>query len=115
VEGFFQRADGRDLLPDEVPGAELAMEGKGFEGICDVAGSGRAKVKDNEAGAHSGSGFQGGERVTFRKAAGGGAGIGKFIGIRVGPEEFDRHGTKIVEDIDPRGSGRLAFCEDSGP
>ena len=53
--------------------------------------------------------------MAFRKAAGGGAGIGKFVSIRMGAEEFDRHGTKIVKDIDPRGLGRLAFCEDSGP
>ena len=53
--------------------------------------------------------------MAFRKAAGGGAGIGKFVSIRMGAEEFDRHGTKIVKDIDPGGLGRLAFCEDSGP
>jgi len=102
-------------LPDEVSAAELALEGKRFEGISDVAGSGRAKVKDNEAGAHTGSGFQGGERVAFRKAAGGGAGIGKFVGIGVGADEFDRHRAKIVEDIDPGGLGRLAFRKDPGP
>ena len=53
--------------------------------------------------------------MAFRKAAGGGAGIGKFVGIRVGAEEFDGNGTKIVKDIDPRGLGRLALCKNAGP
>jgi len=53
--------------------------------------------------------------VAFRKAAGGGAGIGKFVGIRVGAEEFDGNGTKIVKDIDPRCLGRLALCKNAGP
>jgi hypothetical protein len=115
VEGLFQRADDRDFLADESSGAELSLEGEGFEWIRNMAWTGGTEMEDNEAGAHGGGSFQGGEGVAFRKAAGVGAGIGKFIGIWVGAEEFDRHGTKIVEDIDPRGSGRLAFREDSGP
>ena len=53
--------------------------------------------------------------MAFRKAAGGGAGIGKFVGIRMGAEEFNWNGTKIVKDIDPRGLGRLALCKNAGP
>jgi len=115
MESLFQRADDRDFLADESPGAELSLEGKGFEWIRTMAWTGGTEMEDNEAGSHGGGGFQGGERVAFRKAAAGGAGIGKFIGIRVGAEEFDGNGTKIVKDIDPGGLGRLAFCEDSGP
>jgi len=115
VEGLFQCADGRDLLPDEGPGAELALEGKGFERIRNVAWTGGTEMEDHEAGADGGSGFQGGDGVALRKAAGGGAGIGKLVSIRVGAEEFDRHGTKIVKDIDPGGLRRLAFREDPGP
>jgi len=93
----------------------LALKGNGFEWIRNVTWTGGTEMEDNKAGAHTGSGFQGGEGVAFRKAAGGGAGIRKFIGIRVGAEEFDRHGTKIVKDIDPGGLRRLAFREDPGP
>ena len=53
--------------------------------------------------------------MAFRKAAGGGAGIGKFVSIRMGAEEFNWNGTKIVKDIDPRGLGRLALCKNAGP
>jgi hypothetical protein len=115
VEGLFQCADGRDLLPDEGPGAELALEGKGFERIRNVAWTGGTEMEDHEAGSDGGSGFQGGDGVALRKAAGGGAGIGKLVSIRVGAEEFDRHGTKIVEDIDSGGLDRLALCKNAGP
>lgn len=115
MESLFQRADDRDFLADESPGAELSLEGKGFEGIRNMAWTGGTEMEDNEAGAHGGGGFQGGEGVAFRKAAGCGAGIGKFIGIRVGAEEFNGNGAKIVEDIDPGGLRRLVFCEDPGP
>jgi len=57
VEGLFQCADGRDLLPDEGPGAELALEGKGFEGIRNMAWAGRTEMEDHEASAHGSGGF----------------------------------------------------------
>lgn len=115
VEGLFERADDRDFLADESPGAELAVQGKEFEGIRHVAWTDGTEMEDHEAGTHGCGGFQGGDGVAFRKASGGGAGIGKFVGIRMGAEEFDRHGTKIMEDINAWSLGRLAFCKDPGP
>ena len=43
----------------------MATEGKGFEGIDEVAGAGGAEVEDNEAGTDAGGGFEGSEGVSF--------------------------------------------------
>ena len=100
MKGFFERADGRYFFANVRAGSELACEGKGFEGIDEVAGAGGAEVEDNESGANAGGGFESGEGVTFGEAAGGGAGIGKFVGVGVGAQEFDWDGAKVVQDID---------------
>jgi len=100
VKGFFERADGGYFFANVRAGSELACEGKGFEGIDEVAGAGGAEVEDNVSGANAGGGFEGGEGVTFGEAAGGGAGIGKFVGVGVGAQEFDWDGAEIVQDID---------------
>ncbi len=65
-----------------------------------MAGAGGAKVEDNEAGTDAGGGFESGEGVSFGEAAGGGAWVGKLVGVRVGAQEFDWDGAKVVQDID---------------
>jgi len=100
VKGFFERANGGYFLANVRAGSELAGEGKGFEGIDEVAGAGGAEVEDNEAGADAGGGFEGSEGVPFGEAAGGGAGVGKLIGVGVGAQEFDWDGAEVMQDID---------------
>ena len=65
VKGFFERADGGYFFTNVRAGSELAGEGKGFEGIDKVAGTGGAEVKDDESGADAGGGFESGEGVAF--------------------------------------------------
>ena len=65
-----------------------------------MAGAGGAEVEDNEAGADAGGGFEGCEGVSFGEAAGGGAWVGKLIGVGVGAQEFDWNGAEVVQDID---------------
>ncbi len=100
MKGFFERADGGYFFANVRAGSELAGEGKGFEGIDEVAGAGGAKVDDNEAGTDAGGGFESGEGVSFGEAAGSGAWVGKLVGVRVGAQEFDWDGAEIVQDID---------------
>ena len=100
VEGFFERADGGYFLANVRSGSELACEGKGFEGINEVAWAGGAEVEDDEAGTDAGGGFESGEGVSFGEAAGGGAWVGKLIGVGVGAQEFDWDGAEVVQDID---------------
>ena len=50
LKGFFPSLDGGDFLADKGAGAELPCKGERFEGIVEVAGAGRAKVKNDEAG-----------------------------------------------------------------
>ncbi len=59
-----------------------------------------AEVEDDEAGTDAGGGFEGGKGVTFGEAAGGGAWVGKLVGVGVGAQEFDWDGAKVVQDID---------------
>jgi hypothetical protein len=100
VKSFFERADGGYFFTNVMAGSELAGEGKGFEGIYEVAGTGGAEVEDNEAGTDAGGGFESGEGVSFGEAAGSGAWVGKLVGVGVGAQEFDWDGTEIVQDID---------------
>jgi len=100
LKSFFERADGGYFFANVRAGSELAGEGKGFEGIDEVEGSGGAEVEDNEAGTDAGGGFEGSKRVSFGEAAGGGAWIGKLIGVGVGAQEFDWDGAEVVQDID---------------
>jgi hypothetical protein len=53
--------------------------------------------------------------VAFGKTAGGRAGIGKFVCVGVGAEEFDGDGTKVVKGIDLWGVGHFMFGQNSGP
>lgn len=80
----------------------MATQGKGFEGIDEVAGTGGAEVEDNEAGTDAGGGFESGEGVSFGEAASGRAWVGKLIGIGVGAQEFDWDGAEVVQDINSR-------------
>ncbi len=96
MKGFFERADGGYFFANVRAGSELAGEGKGFEGIDEVAGAGGAKVEDNEAGTDAGGGFESGEGVAFGEAAGGGAWVGKLVGVGGGAQEFDWDGAEIV-------------------
>jgi hypothetical protein len=57
-------------------------------------------VEDDKAGTDAGGGFEGGKGVAFGEPAGGGAGIGKLVGVGVGAQEFDWDGAEIVQDID---------------
>ena len=100
VEGFFERADGGYFLANVRSGSELACEGKGFEGINEVAWAGGAEVEDDESGTDAGGGFESGERVAFGEAPSGGSGIGKLVGVGVRAQEFDWDGAKVVQDID---------------
>lgn len=100
VKGFFERADGGYFLANVRSGSELAGEGKGFEGINEVAWAGGAEVEDDEAGTDAGGGFESGEGVAFGEAPSGGAGIGKLVGVGVGAQEFDWDGAEVVQDID---------------
>lgn len=100
VKGFFERADGGYFLANVRSGSELAGEGKGFEGINEVAWAGGAEVEDDEAGTDAGGGFESGEGVAFGEAPSGGSGIGKLIGVGVGAQEFDWDGAEVVQDID---------------
>ena len=65
-----------------------------------MAGAGGAEVEDNKAGADAGSGIERGEGVSFGEAAGGGAWVGKLIGVGVRAQEFDWDGAEVVQDID---------------
>ena len=65
MKSFFERADGGYFFANVRAGSELATEGKGFEGIDEVAGAGGAEVEDNEAGTDAGGGFEGSEGVSF--------------------------------------------------
>ena len=96
VEGFFERADGGYFLANVRSGSELACEGKGFEGINEVAWAGGAEVEDDEAGTDAGGGFESGEGVSFGEAAGGGSRVGKLIGVGMRAQEFDWDGAEIV-------------------
>ena len=100
VKGFFERANGGYFFANVRAGSELAGEGKGFEGIDKVAGTGGAEVKDDESGADAGGGFESGEGVAFGEAPSGGSGIGKLVGVGVRAQEFDWDGAKVVQDID---------------
>lgn len=100
VKGFFERADGGYFLANVRSGSELAGEGKGFEGINEVAWAGGAEVEDDEAGTDAGGGFESGEGVAFGEAPSGGSGIGKLVGVGVGAQEFDWDGAEVVQDID---------------
>lgn len=96
VKGFFERADGGYFFANVRAGSELAGEGKGFEGIDEVAGTSGAEVEDDEAGADAGGGFEGGEGVAFGEAPSGGSGIRKLVGVGVGAQEFDWDGAEVV-------------------
>ena len=100
MKGFFEDTDGGYFFANVRAGSELAIESEGFEGIGKVAGAGGAEVEDNEAGTDAGGGFEGGERVSFGEATGGGAWVRKLIGIGVGAQEFDWDGAEVVQDID---------------
>ena len=78
----------------------MAGEGKGFEGIDKMAGTGGAEVEDDESGTDAGGGFESGEGVAFGEAPSGGSGIGKLVGVGVRAQEFDWDGAKVVQDID---------------
>jgi hypothetical protein len=108
-------ADGFKLLSDEGAGTNLARQGHGFERLDQVTRSGRANVKDDEAGSDRGGAIKGFEGVTFRQAAGGGAGIGKFIGIGMGPKDFHGHRTKVMENLDFRCPAGFVFCKNPRP
>ena len=96
MKGFFERADGRYFFANVRAGSELACEGKGFEGIDEVAGAGGAEVENNKAGADAGGGFESGEGVSFGEAAGGGSRVGKLIGVGMRAQEFDWDGAEVV-------------------
>ena len=100
VKGFFKRADGGYFFANVRAGSELAGEGKGFEGIDKMAGTGGAEVEDDESGTDAGGGFESGEGVAFGEAPSGGSGIGKLVGVGVRAQEFDWDGAKVVQDID---------------
>ena len=53
--------------------------------------------------------------MALGKTTGGGAGIGKFVSVGVGTEEFDGNGAKVVKDIDLWGVGHFMFGQNSGP
>ena len=100
VKGFFERANGGYFFANVRAGSELAGEGKGFEGIDKMAGTGGAEVEDDESGTDAGGGFESGEGVAFGEAPSGGSGIGKLVGVGVRAQEFDWDGAKVVQDID---------------
>ena len=53
--------------------------------------------------------------MALGKTTRGGAGIGKFVSVGVGAEEFDGNGAKVVKDIDLWGVGHFMFGQNSGP
>ena len=53
-------------------------------------------MEDDEAGTDAGGGFESGEGVSFGEAAGGGARVGKLIGVGMRAQEFDWDGAEIV-------------------
>lgn len=115
LESFFPRLEGKDFLADEGAGADLTGGEEGFEGRDEVVGASGAEVENDKASADGGGGVEGSEGVSFGEAAGGRTGIGKFVGVGVGPEEFHRHGAKVVQNINFWGLRRFVFGENSGP
>jgi hypothetical protein len=115
AKGFFPGLNGGYFFSNKRAGAELACKGERFEWIVEVAWAGRAKVKNNEASSDRSSSFERGQRVALGKKTRGGAGVGKFVCVGVGAEEFDRDGTKVVKDIDLWGVGHFMFGQNSGP
>lgn len=53
--------------------------------------------------------------VAFGKTAGGLPGIGKFVGIGMGPREFDRDGAEVMESLDAGRTGLAVGGKDAGP
>ena len=53
-------------------------------------------MENNKAGADAGGGFESGEGVSFGEAAGGGARVGKLIGVGMRAQEFDWDGAEVV-------------------
>ena len=115
TKGFFPRLNGGDFLADKGAGTELTCKGERFEGIVKVAGTGGAKVKNDEASSDRSCSFERGQRVALGKTTRGGAGVGKFVCVGGGAEKLDGDGTKVVKDVDLWGVGHFMFGQNSGP
>lgn len=115
LKGFFPSLDGGNFLTDISTRSDLTGGGEGFERFGQIAWSGGSKMEHDEAGSDGRGGFESGDGVAFGQATAGGAGIGKFVGVGVGSEEFDRNGAEVVQDIDLGGVGESMFGQDARP
>jgi hypothetical protein len=114
-ESGLGSANRGELFADEAAGADLAGGGEDFEFVRSVAVTGRAEVKDNEAGADGGGGLEGGEGVALGEAAGGFARGGEFEGVGVGAENLNGDGAEVVKNLDPGHAGLEPAGKDAGP